>query len=119
LHWIPINRGEVLRHPNIPKRLALCNAHLLDRVRPWAFTDSKLLHVGYDALSMATHCWQEVGKPPPPCPITIPFTFHFHAVVAYGTPSSLAFVPPSHAEGSNAHKSEVFFNSKHYINVIK
>jgi hypothetical protein len=119
MHYVPNNRGEVLRQANIQKPLAFCRPHLFDLVRSWAFTDAKLLHVGFELLGKATHCWQEIGKPPSPGPITNPFTFQFYAVVAYGHKSCLVFVPPSLAEGSSDHKSEERFNSKHYISMME
>lgn len=118
MHWAPINRGAVLRRANIPKRIAFCEAHLCDNVRSWVFTDAKELHVGYDPLGMATHCWQPIGSPPSAGPIANPFTFHFYAAVAHGHKSSLVFVPPSPAEGSSEHKSSERFNSAHYISMM-
>ena len=120
LVWKPVHRNsKALRDVNVSKRLLFCNQHVRDDTSCWVFLDAKFFYLYTDGSKYMHYSWQAGRGKPENLPAGQPTVFLFYAAVAHGWRSSIFFVPPTPARGSNTRNSKESFTSTHFVAMMR
>lgn len=118
LRYMPVTHGRTLRPDNANTRATFCQDHQNAHTKKWVFVDSKILYVYKCKSGVMRAAWQDPANPTNTPRGGSPYVLHFYAGVGHGFKSELIFTAPTPPLGTNLHKRDENFSSKHFIKEV-